>query len=217
MNLPAHSRLLFIGDSITDCHHGPSGEASAWEPNFGLGEGYVSMVYAWLGATHPEAAIRVTNKGTSGHTVRDLAARWDRDVIAEKPDTLCVMIGINDVWRQFDSPLRPETQVGPAEYRATLTGLVTAALPVVRTIHLATPYFIEPNRNDPMRNRMDEYGDIVREIAASSGAALIDTQAAFDRVLDHVHPVSLCWDRIHPGPVGHMVIARAFLRSFGCL
>lgn len=217
MKLPSHSRLLFIGDSITDASRGASGEASAWEPNFGLGQGYVSMVYAWLGAAHPEAAIRVINKGISGHTVRDLAGRWETDVIAEKPETLCIMIGINDVWRQFDSPLRPELGVGPDEYRKTLTKLVAAAKPHSKALHLATPYFIEPNRSDAMRARMDEYGSIVREIATESEASFIDTQAAVDRVLAHCHSASLAWDRVHPSPVGHMIIARAFLQSFGCL
>jgi lysophospholipase L1-like esterase len=217
MNLTHHSKLLFIGDSITDAGRGPSGEASAWEPYFGLGQGYVSMIYAWLGASHPEAAIRVINKGTSGHTVRDLASRWETDVLAEAPETLCVMIGINDVWRQFDSPLRPEISVGPEEYRETLGKLVAAAKPRIKSLHLATPFFIEPNKHDAMRARMDEYGTIVREIAANSGASFIDTQAAFDKVLAHVHPASLAWDRIHPGPAGHMIITRAFLESFGCL
>ena len=217
MNLPSNSKLLFIGDSITDCARGPSGEASAWEPNFGLGQGYVSMIYGWLGAAHPDAGIRVVNKGNSGHTVRDLANRWDTDVIAEKPETLCIMIGINDVWRQLDSPLRPDLGVGPDEYRKTLTQLVAAAKPHIQTLHLATPYFIEPNRSDALRAQMDEYGTIVREIAAESGASFIDTQAAFDRVLAHCHSASIAWDRVHPSPVGHTVIARAFLESFGCL
>ncbi len=217
MNLPPRSKLLFIGDSITDCGRGTSGEAAPWEPNFGLGQGFVSMIHGWLGAAHPEAALRIVNKGTSGHTVRDLAGRWETDVIAEKPETLCIMIGINDVWRQFDSPHRPEIRVAPEEFRATLANLVASAKPHVGAMHLASPYFIEPNKQDAMRARMDEFGAIVRETAAKHGAAFIDTQAAFDRVLTHVHPASLAWDRIHPGPTGHMIIARAFLESFGCL
>ena len=40
--------------------------------------------------------------GVSGNTVRILAARWDTDVVALEPEWLAVMIGINDVWRQFD-------------------------------------------------------------------------------------------------------------------
>jgi lysophospholipase L1-like esterase len=217
MNLLSHSKLLFIGDSITDAGRGATGESAAWESQFGLGQGYVSMVSAWLGGAHPNAAIRVVNKGNSGHTVRDLASRWEKDVIAERPDALCIMVGINDVWRQFDSPLRPELAVPPAEYRNTLSHLVATAKPHLKELYMATPYFIEPNREDPMRARMDEYGEIVREIATESVASFIDTQAAFDKVLVHVHPTSLAWDRIHPSPVGHMVLARAFLQSFGCL
>ena len=217
MKLESNSKLLFIGDSITDASRGSSGELSAWEPNFGLGQGYVSQVHAWLQAAHPAANIRVVNKGISGHTVRDLAVRWQADVIDQKPDVLCIMIGINDVWRQFDSPLRPEISVEPNEYRATLEKLLLLTKMDGSSIHMATPFFIEPNRTDAMRARMDEYGSIVRELALKNAAHFIDTQAAFDEVLAHMHPAALAWDRIHPGPAGHMIIARAFLKSFGCL
>jgi lysophospholipase L1-like esterase len=216
MNLPSNTTLLFIGDSITDADRKPAGEANPWEPNFGLGHGYVSKVYGWLHAAHPDAAIRVVNKGVSGNTVRDLAARWQSDVLDLKPDVLCVMIGINDVWRQFDYPLHPETHVLPDEYRSTLASLLAATRSKVRELFLASPYFIEPNRDEPMRRRMDEYGMIVKELASANDAVFVDTQAAFDRVLGHTHPSALAWDRIHPGPVGHTILARAFLKSFGC-
>jgi phospholipase/lecithinase/hemolysin len=39
-------------------------------------------------------------------------------------------------------------------------------------------------------------------------------QAAFDAVLEQTHPMSLAWDRIHPTTVGHMIIAKAFLKAF---
>ncbi len=42
--------------------------------------------------------------------------RFDRDVVfPETDDFIC--IGINDVWRQFDSPAIPDEQVSPEEYR----------------------------------------------------------------------------------------------------
>ena len=138
MKLSLNSKLLFIGDSITDSGRNPSGEVCSWEPNLGLGNGYVSMIHSWINAAHPESAIRFLNRGTSGNTVRDLAGRWDTDVLAEKPQTLCIMIGINDVWRQFDCPLRPELGVRPEEYRATLHSLVAAAKTCVSDIHIAT-------------------------------------------------------------------------------
>lgn len=217
MKIPQHSTLIFIGDSITDAERKPSGEANPWEPHFGLGYGYVSNVFSWLHAAHPAAGIRVINKGISGNTVRDLAARWQTDVLDLNPNVICVMIGINDVWRQFDYPQHPETHVQPHEYRATLARLVSTTRPKVKSLYLANPYFIEPNRCEPMRKRMDEYGAIMQEIAAANDAVFVDTQAAFDGVLRHMHPSALAGDRVHPGPVGHMIIARAFLQAFGCL
>lgn len=211
-----NSKLLFIGDSITDAGRDPSGEATPWGAP-GTGHGYVSLIEAWLGAARPADRLRVINRGTSGHTVRDLAARWKTDVLDLQPDLVSIMIGINDVWRQFDCPLRIETHVRLDDYRATLADLVARTRPQVKTLVLATPYLIEPNRADPMRAMMDAYGAVVRELAARHDAVFIDTQAAFDAVTAHTHPMALAWDRIHPQPAGHMILARAFLSALGAL
>ena len=125
------------------------------------------------------------------------------------------MIGINDVWRQFDTPLNIEKQVGPEEYSRTLTDLVEQTRPRVKGLILATPYVIEPNRDEPMRRRMDEYGAMVKAIAASHDALIVDSQAAFDAITKETHPMTLAWDRIHPNATGHMILARAFLRALG--
>jgi lysophospholipase L1-like esterase len=214
MQILPHSKFIFIGDSITDAGRDPSGEATPWgQP--GTGRGYVSLIEAWLGATRPADQIRVINRGTSGHTVRDLAARWQTDVLDQRPDWLAVVIGINDVWRQFDTPLRTDLQVPLEEYTRVLTALVEKTRPLVKGLILATPYVIESNRADPMRRRMDEYGAVVRDLAVRNNAVFIDTQAAFDAVLVHTHPMTLAWDRIHPNTTGHMILARAFLAALG--
>lgn len=217
--LSPNTRLLFIGDSITDAGREPMGEPAPWGTP-GLGRGYVSLVEAWLLATRPQDRVRVFNRGTSGNTVRDLAARWQTDVLDLKPDLVSVMIGVNDVWRQFDTPLRAETHVLPDEYEKTLANLADRTLATLASpgrLILATPFFFETNRSDPMRVRMDEYGAIVRRLAAKRGATFIDTQAAIDAVTAHTHPMSLAWDRIHPQPAGHMILARAFLAALGAL
>ena len=212
MKIAANSKLVFIGDSITDCERTrPVGEGL-----FGaIGKGYVALVDATLGAACPEKNIRVVNMGCSGNTVRDLKNRWSTDVIALKPDWLAVMIGINDVWRQFDLPKMTEIHVGPEEYAATLDELVAKTRPLVKGLVLLTPYYMEPNRQDKMRARMDEYGRIVKKIAYRHGAVFVDTQAAFDKVLKYIYPATLGWDRVHPTAVGHMVLARAFLAGIG--
>jgi lysophospholipase L1-like esterase len=205
------SRLVMIGDSITDAQRTEAGEGLF----DAIGRGYVANVDALLGAAYPGHAIRVTNRGTSGNTVRDLVARWEQDVSGLRPDWLSVMIGINDVWRQFDLPRQPELHVPPDEYAATLDRLAAATRPALRGLVLLSPFYIELNRSDAMRARMDGYGAIVREIAARHDAIFVDVQAAFDRQLAHMHSAALAWDRIHPNHIGHMVIARAFLDAVG--
>jgi len=212
MKLAPQSKLLFIGDSVTDTDRAkPAGEGLF----DALGKGYVSLVDAALQANHPASGIRVVNMGTSGHTVRDLKARWQTDVLDQKPDWLVVMIGINDVWRQFDTPWQTEWAVPLAEYVATLDELVTRTLPNVQGTVLMTPYFLETNRKDPMRATMDNYGQAVRTVAERHGTLFVDTQAAFDKVLKHLHPMTIAWDRIHPNRIGHMVLTQAFLKVVG--
>jgi|HigsolmetaGSP12D_1036236.scaffolds.fasta_scaffold00250_17 lysophospholipase L1-like esterase len=212
LKLNRGQRLLMIGDSITDCERKyPYGEGLFQ----GVGKGYVALVDALLQTAYPERNIRVTNMGISGNTVRDLKARWSRDVLELKPDWLSVMIGINDVWRQFDQPSIPESHVNLEEYETTLGELVDAALPGLKGLVLMTPFFIEPNPEDAMRKRMDAYGQVTRRIAERCGAIFVDTQAAFAPALNYMHPTALASDRVHPTLSGHMMIARAFLQAIG--
>ena len=213
MKLEKHDKLIMIGDSITDCDRSkPAGEG-LFDP---YGKGYVNMVKAFLDAHHPERAIRVINKGNSGNTVRSLADRWQQDVLDLKPDWLSIMIGINDVWRQFDSPKMPEDHVNLEEYERTLEELITQTLPSLKGLILVTPYFIEPNLTDPMRVRMDAYRAVVTALAEKHGAILVDTQVGFDRMLEHMHPMALAWDRIHPNSSGHALLAKCFLEAIEC-
>ena len=205
-------KLLFIGDSVTDCDRAkPDGEG-LFEA---LGKGYVSYVNALLQAVYPEFGIRVVNKGISGHTVRDLKDRWQEDVIAQKPDYLSIMIGINDVWRQYDTPFIKEWHVYIDEYEQTLRNLVIETKPLVKSLVLMTPFYLESNEQDKMRQTMDQYGQVVRKIAEETDCLLVDTQAAFNEVLKDLYPATLAWDRVHPSSAGHMVLARAFLKEIG--
>jgi lysophospholipase L1-like esterase len=206
MKIEQNSRLLFIGDSITDCGRAvPVGECN------GLGNGYVSMVNAFLQAYYPKRKIRVTNMGTSGNTVRDLKARWQHDVIPLAPDWLSIMIGINDVWRHFDSALQPEIQVSLQEYRSTLLALTREIRPSLKGLVIMAPYFLETNTEEPMRQMMDVYSRAAAEVAQEVGAIYVDIQSVFDCYLETQHSMSLSGDRIHPNLTGHLLIAQAFL------
>ncbi len=201
--------ILFTGDSITDC--GRPRPFTAWET--GLGNGYVSQVAALLAAHQPDARLRIVNTGVSGNRVTDLAARWEEDVLSFQPDWVSVMIGINDVWRQFDRPFLP--QVSLEQYQTILEDLVKKTQPKVKGLVLMTPFFIEPNPQDPMRIMMDAYGAAVHEMAKRHNTLFVNTQAAFDAFLAHRTSQSLCGDRVHPNDTGHAILAKAFLNAVG--
>ncbi|GLX66702.1 SGNH/GDSL hydrolase family protein [Paenibacillus glycanilyticus] len=212
MKLEQEQRFVVIGDSITDCERRfPHGEGLFQ----GVGKGYVALVDALLQTAYPELAIRVTNMGIGGNTVRDLKARWQSDVLGLEPDWLAVMIGINDVWRQFDQPNIRESHISLEEYEQTLEELVKSAKQGVQGLVIMTPFYLEPNPEDRMRKRMDEYGQAARRVAERTGSGFIDVQAAFAPLFEYVHPTAIASDRVHPGLSGHLVIARALLQEIG--
>lgn len=212
MLFEAGDKILFIGDSISDYDRArPVGEGlfNAW------GTSYVADVGALLGCMYPELRLRVVNMGIGGNQTRDLVSRWQTDVLDLKPDWVSVLIGINDVWRQFDSPFQPEQHVSPEEFRANYVRMIEDTLPRVKGMILMTPYFMEPNREDAMRARMDEYGRIVRELAQQYGLTMVDLQEGWDRLFRHMHPGNIAWDRVHPNQTGCMYIAKQFLAAVG--
>jgi len=212
MNIQSNSTLVMIGDSITDCGRArPVGEGSPEA----LGNGYVNFSDSLLTAGYPGYPIRVVNMGISGNTVRDLKSRWRTDVLDLKPDWLSILIGINDVWRHFGNAVVPEQEVSLDEYTRTLDELLRITRPTLKGLVLMTPYLIEPNRAEPMRSMMDEYGKVIRQLAEKYQAILVDTQAAFDAVLVCLLPTALAFDRVHPFSAGHMILARAFLQAVG--
>jgi lysophospholipase L1-like esterase len=210
MKLRKNQKLVFAGDSITDCGRArPVGEGLG----AALGNGYVSMVDALLGACHGDLKIRVVNQGSGGDQARGLKARWETDILALKPDWVAILIGINDVWRQFDLPKDPACHVYIDEYEACLEAMISQTLPQVQGLVLMTPYYMEPNRQDAMRAAMDRYGAVVRKLAHAHKTIFVDTQAAIDDLLVNYYPATIGWDRVHPNATGHMVLARAFLKA----
>jgi acyl-CoA thioesterase I len=64
---------------------------------------YPSRLEAELRAMYPRLSITVSNQGVNGEESRDMLARFDRDVLAQKPDLVLWQVGSNAVLR--DRPL----------------------------------------------------------------------------------------------------------------
>lgn len=202
-------RIVFAGDSVTDMES----EQPVGEGLFdNLGKSYVRIIENMLSTWYPEVFVRVTNSGISGNTSRDLLARFQRDVVDLKPDWLSICIGINDVWRQFDSPAMSDACVLPEEYESNMEKMIMLMKDSVKGIFILTPYYMEPNPDDWMRKRMDEYGAICKKLADKYNCIFVDLQEMFNQYFEFRHSCYIAWDRIHPNQIGATMIARAFLK-----
>lgn len=203
-----YDRIVFAGDSVTDMgSENPVGEGLFDN----LGRSYVRVVENLLAVCYPEIRLRITNSGISGNTSRDLLLRFDRDVVDLKPDWVSICIGINDVWRQFDSPAITDGQVQPEEYRRNVEEMILKVKGKVKGIFILTPYYMEPNADDKMRARMDEYGEICKELAEKHGCILVDFQKLYTNYCSIRHSSYIAWDRVHPNQIGATLMAREFL------
>ena len=64
-----------------------------------------------------------------------------------------------------------------------------------------------------MRAMTERYAAIARKTAEEYGFVYIDVQADFDEYMKSRPGQSISWDRVHPGEVGSMILARAVLRA----
>ena len=203
-------RIVFAGDSVTDmgsmC---PVGEGL----HDNIGRGYVRIVENMLSVYYPEIKVRITNSGVSGNTSRHLLERFDRDVVDLKPDWVSICIGINDVWRQFDVPALWDYQVLPDEYEKNLETMILKVKDSVKGIFILSPYYMEPNREDMMRKRMDEYVEICRKLAEKHGCIFVDFQKMYEDYFKIRHSSYIAWDRVHPNQIGATLMAKEFLKK----
>lgn len=204
-----YDRIVFAGDSVTDMgSKQPIGEGLFDD----VGRSYVRVVENMLAVYYPEVFLRITNSGVSGNTSRDLLARFDSDVVALKPDWVSVCIGINDVWRQFDSPAICEWAVLPEEYEANVEKMIINIKNKVKGVFILSPYIIEPNSDDMMRKRMNEYVEICRRLSEKHDCIFVDFQKMYENYCKIRHSSYIAWDRIHPNQIGATLMAKEFLK-----
>jgi lysophospholipase L1-like esterase len=201
------NKIVFIGDSITD-------KGRKTDP-LKLGGGYVRVLHDYFATARPELSLHVINEGTSGNRVIDLQRRWRLDVLDHKPDWVSVSIGINDVWRQLDSP--DAEQVYPDRFEAvyrSLLQLTKEELPGCRFI-LMQPTAVKENPDSTGNVLLKPYVEIVDRLASEFDAVLVPTHTAFIDFLQRDTGKPLTTDGVHMTTLGDMLMATTWLKAVG--
>ena len=199
-------RMLFIGDSITDC--------GRRERAIPLGDGYVSMFAELATARYPERHIEWTNMGIGGNRTTHLEERWQSDVIEHRPDRLSIKIGINDLssFRRGDPDgVPPDLFKSNYDQIMASTRQALGEIPVL----LMTPFYISTNLDDDDEGAMlriiPEYINIVEEMSVKYDTLLLNLHNIFQEHLRYRPPSTFCPEPVHPNHTGHLVIANALM------
>ena len=92
--------------------------------------------------------LRLVNAGISGETSRDVRSRWESDLDAVRPDHATLLIGVNDVWRHFDTYMTPSRAVSEEEYEENLRFIASIAAKRLESFTLIAPFLFETNKRD---------------------------------------------------------------------
>ena len=209
--IPSGSRLVFLGDSITDMKWGRNER----DRNHYLGHSYVYLIASRLGVDMPEARLEFFNRGISGNKVGDLRARWQKDAIDMKPDLLSILIGVNDVSQNGGQDVALDRW--EADYRFLLDSSRKANADL--RLVLLEPFVLRVGRlaDDEAwkhwRGEVDKLRPIVARLAKEYRAVHVRTQEVFDNAASMVRPDHWIWDGVHPLPQGHELIARNWLEQ----
>lgn len=219
-------RVVFLGDSITEQRlYTTYIEAYAltryptWTLSFrNVGWGGDT---AWLRQrAHPdEGKLFAADPAAQQTMVEEAVSRGlKRDVLPLKPTFVTVKFGMNDHSYQpfrediFRAYVRSQTEIAKI---LKANGARVAFL---------TPQPIEDKRpdpdKDPKNQSLRKFSDGLREVAAQQGETFVDQFDPYMKMLLREragNPDSMVGggDAVHPGPIGHTVMAWAVLKGLG--
>ena len=202
-------RILFQGDSITDCSRSRSDLTE-------MGGGYPRLVKAALGMDHP-GEYEFINRGISGNRIVDLYARIKADCWNHNPDVISLLIGVNDVWHEVGGKNGVDARRFENVYRMLIEDTLLQ-LPKVKIMAME-PFILNGSACtglwDYFREETALRGEAVRKVAAEYSLTFLPLQEMFNRAAEQTgNPDLWLGDGVHPTPAGHQLIAEAWLAAF---
>ncbi len=205
MLIDTNDRILFTGDSITDA-------GRVRENPDSLGFGYAALTAAHLQARLASPELKIFNRGISGNRVVDVLGRVEADLLALKPTVVSILIGINDVWRRYDSNSPTEAKAFERDYRTLLEKIGTICSRVV----LLEPFLLHvPDDRYAWREDLNPKIDVVRKLAVEFGAELLPLDGLFAQAATQAPAAYWAGDGVHPSAAGHALIAETWLENAG--
>jgi lysophospholipase L1-like esterase len=207
-------KILFFGDSITDCGRDKNNIQSS-------GTGYPLLVKSYLGFEHP-GEYEFVNTGISGNRIVDLYAAIKARFINHKPDYASILIGVNDTWHEINYSNGVDTDKFEKIY-SMLIEEIKEALPDIKII-IFEPFVLEgpattatetcPNKWDDFKADVPTKSAAAKRVAEKYGLKFVPLQKLFDEACKTAPATYWLTDGVHPTNAGHELIKREWLKAF---
>lgn len=202
-------RILFQGDSITDC-----GRERGSMTN--LGCGYAAFTKGRLVLKYPKAHEYI-NRGIGGDRVVDLYAKIKCNLINLAPDFLSILIGVNDVWHELGGRCNGVADEKYFKVYCDIIEEVKAALPNVKIL-IMEPFCLKGTATEPewdtFRSEVEKRAASARKVAEKYGLGFLPLQKGLDELAQTMPACDILFDGVHPTYAGHTYISRQWIKTF---
>ena len=196
------SRIVFIGDSITDVKFN-----SRFRFKFRVKNIYATQLKKKFRKYSKK--INVDIKGIASNRTYHVYDRLTKDCINLKPDVVIMLIGVNDAWENYGPENYPPLLRPMEPHIREIFRRLKAELPDAQILYI-TPFLIDAvEEKFPFHKILDEYRKLLKAVALEHGATVIDMQEVFNDVQKTTAPKDLAVDGIHPTNLGHSIMAEA--------
>ena len=206
--------ILFQGDSITDADRNRNDDNDA-------GCGYANLVKASLGLDYPNK-FTFYNRGIGGHRITDVYTRITGDIINLKPDSMSLLIGVNDIWHGIDWQNATGEKRFERIYRIMIEE-IKEALPNIQIMIMGAYvcHGVSTNNNETDPERFSKFqtgvarmAEIAKQVAEDTGCYYLPLQEVMDKAEAEYGEGFCTVDGVHPSAWGHEVIKRAWIKAF---
>ena len=200
--LNKNSKVLFIGDSITDVKFNS-------KKRFSFKGNKIYALQLKKRFKEYSKGINVEIKGVASNRTYHVYDRLTSDCINLKPDIIIMLSGVNDAWENYGPENYPPLLRPMEPHMKEIYRRINAELPETQVLYLMAFLIDAVEEKLPFHKKLNEFREVLKRLALENGAKVLDLQEVFNEAQKTIEPVKLAVDGIHPTNLGHKVIADA--------
>ncbi len=204
------AKILFDGDSITDCFRTRDFvEKDFYSNEDNLGFGFPIMLKSMLKVlTHTEHVYK--NNAVAGNTTTTMLERIDESA-KFKPDFLVLLIGINDCFNKVKTKQGTDDLDFENNYREILNRMIKDNKEL--RIIIQTVTYNQGDKTDPfLVKEVDGKNQIIKKLADEFNCMLVDSNTLLNKKIQETNLIDWIYeDGIHYTCNTHMYIADKIL------